>query len=628
LVDHWPNALIGAFIIGLALDFLLRFFFPALRVRRSLKRITNSLRNPETAYCQRTGDLHAMIGRARSDPVFSGLWLKYSKTLHAQSERDGRGEQSSFRWRSTILAETFFNQQALVDIPLRTEYFKHLPGILTGFGIIGTFAGLIRGLNHFDVSLKPEDVQAALDNLIKAVGQAFYVSATAIGLAIFFTLLEKFLLNRCYALVDIIQDAIDGLFHSGAGEEYLERLVKASETSATQSLQIKDALVADLKQILTEITVQQVSASARDSSQISTGVGKVIVESLGEPMTRLSDAVERVSSAHNEATRTSLLDVLAGFSEQMRELLGAQMKGMSALVMQTTQATQDSVGRFELLVSNMDAARGTVEEIKTLLTQGQQQTGEQLERMLSTICEHLTGANGELTQQARTSVERQQEETARLSEQAGTAVSGFSQEVENLLHQSLDSNRSLQSSIAALIAATGDSGNRMKSGADLIYAASRDFAQANEGVVASMNGSSGTIEQIHAAAHSLSSAMNGTIEVLNEYKSHREAFAMMVTDLKSTIQNARKEAFMTSDMVEKIQGAATQLGHAHKQSEDYLKGINEVLAKAHEAFAANIEKTLNRGNAQFHVELSTAVSLLSAGVQDLGDMFERVSAIR
>ena len=34
----------------------------------------------------------------------------------------------------------------MVDAPLRTEFYKHLPGILTGLGIIGTFSGLIIGL--------------------------------------------------------------------------------------------------------------------------------------------------------------------------------------------------------------------------------------------------------------------------------------------------------------------------------------------------------------------------------------------------------------------------------------------------------------------------------------------------
>ena len=118
------------------------------------------------------------------------------------------------------------------------------------------------------------------------------------------------------------------------------------------------------------------------------------------------------------------------------------------------------------------------------------------------------------------------------------------------------------------------------------------------------------------------------MEILGDYRKNRDTFAIMVADLKTTIQNAKKEAFMTSDIVEKLQAAATQLGNAQKQSEEYLKGISDVLAKAHEAFAENVEKTLHRGNSQFHVELSSAVSVLSAGIQDLGDMLENVSAKR
>jgi uncharacterized phage infection (PIP) family protein YhgE len=118
--------------------------------------------------------------------------------------------------------------------------------------------------------------------------------------------------------------------------------------------------------------------------------------------------------------------------------------------------------------------------------------------------------------------------------------------------------------------------------------------------------------------------MNGTIEILNEYKQSRDVFATMVTDLRATIQNARKEAFMTSDLVEKLQAAASQLANAEKQSEHYLAGVNEVLIRTHEAFAANIERTLNHGNARFHVELAKAVDLLSDGIRGLENAIEMV----
>jgi hypothetical protein len=86
------------------------------------------------------------------------------------------------RWRSTTLAETFFTEQALIDTPLKTEFYKHLPGILTGLGIIGTFSGLIVGLIRFEVSGDADKVRSSLNGLIQSVGYSFIVSAAAITL--------------------------------------------------------------------------------------------------------------------------------------------------------------------------------------------------------------------------------------------------------------------------------------------------------------------------------------------------------------------------------------------------------------------------------------------------------------
>ena len=58
-----------------------------------------------------------------------------------------------------------------------------------------------------------------------------------------FTWIEKSLVTSCYRQVEELRQIIDSLFDAGAGEEYLERLVVASETNATQARHIKDALV-------------------------------------------------------------------------------------------------------------------------------------------------------------------------------------------------------------------------------------------------------------------------------------------------------------------------------------------------------------------------------------------------
>ena len=334
------------------------------------------------------------------------------------------------------------------------------------------------------------------------------------------------------------------------------------------------------------------------------------------------------------------------------------MNGMNDLLTQTTQAMQTTASRFEQLALSMDSAGKNaadamaeklstavtsmesrqqllnhqmsefVEQIKTLVSQSQTETAEKLQQTLSKLGEQVVAVVGQLQDQARTSSEHQAEQSSRFADQSVQAVTGLSKEVENLVRQSVETSRALQESVNILTTSTADSIGRMNSGAELLYVASSDFAKAGQGVTASLSGSSAAIEKIRAAAGSLENAMQGTISILGDYKTSRDAFAMMVADLKTTILNAKKEAFMTSDLVEKLQAAAAQLGIAQRQSEEYLKGVSDVLTKTHEAFASNVEKTLNRGNAQFHTELSNAVNLLSAGIQDLGDTLESASAKR
>ena len=499
-------------------------------------------------------------------------------------------------------------------------------------------------------------MQEALKALIKVVGDAFLTSAAAIILAILFTLIEKLLLNACYRRVEAIQRSIDRLFEGGVGEEYLERLVKAAETSATQAIQIKDALVADLKQILTEVTTRQVEASARDSKEMSNRVAQVIVERLGGPIDTISEAVRYVGASQGEAIHSMLADVLVRFSDQIHAMFGGKMVGVSDLLTGTTRAMEQTAARFDRLASSVEAAgknttdamTGKIEsslaameerqqnlarqtsafadQLTALASHSQREIAEKLQRALATLGEQVVGVVGQIQDHARISGEHQRDEGTRFFDQTGTIVGGLSREIENLLRQSSETTLGLRDSVAALAEATRDSVTRMNAGAELLYGASSDFAKAGQSVAATIQGAGGAMDRIQTATEFLSSTMKGSTEILEEYKKSRDVFAMMVADLKATIQNAKKEAAMTSELVAKLEGASLQLGKAEKLSQDYLAGVNEVLARTHEAFAASLERTLNHGNARFHVELSKAVDLLATGIRDLENVIELVPA--
>ena len=176
------------------------------------------------------------------------MWREYDETLFDQERFDSHEKAYVFeRKRSTVPAEMFFSNQTVVDTFVGAEFFKHVPGILTGIGIIGTFFGILHGLDAFNVSADASQVRDSLKALLGSVSEAFAVSAGAIACAMVITLLEKWLLASHYKKSEELVVEIDKLYKAGAGEEMLQDLVQSSADSVANGRVLKDALVSDLK---------------------------------------------------------------------------------------------------------------------------------------------------------------------------------------------------------------------------------------------------------------------------------------------------------------------------------------------------------------------------------------------
>jgi hypothetical protein len=182
-------------------------------------------------------DLSNIEQLAHNDPHLAPLWSEYTQAIEALQPLETSANPTTGPWQATSPAENHFTEHALVDSPLRSNFYKHMPGLLTGVGIIGTFTGLIAGLIGFDVS-QPDRVQAELSQLVQTVGHAFVVSALAITLAMVFTWIEKSLLTSRYRQVEELQQRLDALFTPQDGAPYLERLTLAAEMQAALSIQI------------------------------------------------------------------------------------------------------------------------------------------------------------------------------------------------------------------------------------------------------------------------------------------------------------------------------------------------------------------------------------------------------
>jgi hypothetical protein len=254
------------------------------------------------------------------------LWDEYDDTLH-ELKKAGNGALSLTEVRATVPAEMFFTRDVLVDSRLFDDFTRHLPGVLTGLGIIGTFAGLLEGLGKFDASNTATAV-AGLKPLLDGVAHAFVASAIAIACAMLVTFLSRFFLAMFYRQVEKLCHAIDSLYETGAGEEYLSRLVHASEKSEAHSAQLKQALVEDLTTMMTNLVERQIQAQAESSRSLGSQIGEAITGTLAGPLKQMTEAMETSSKGNTQAVSGMLETMLAGFMSKLEDTFGGQMRGI------------------------------------------------------------------------------------------------------------------------------------------------------------------------------------------------------------------------------------------------------------------------------------------------------------
>lgn len=623
-------AILGMLLLSFLVFYLLPSFVVSLRLSRIIKRL-RALNGVPTA------DMGAVFGKSG---VLEHLWREYADSLHHQEA----GKDGTVRLRSTQPAGAVFRPEIIVDIPLRTDFFKHLPGLFTGVGIIGTFYGLLLGLKAFNVSENPVVVRNSLTNLLHGVSEAFLISASAITLAMIITFIEKLVITRLNARVERLSQLLDSLFEGGAGEEYLARLVRASENASAQTAGL---LKGDLAALLGELTERQIAANQAGLAQLGEQISGQIERTLAEPLNRIAQSIGGVRDDQQSAVQTMLTGVLDSFSKQLKDLFGSQITGINSLQQQTLEALQAAVSTLQKMASDVDSAgqRSTqaiaeqlaqsmaaaeanqrimadrlhefVDQMRAAVSNSEGEIQNKLQQTLEELSQRMGVVIDELTRQVRAATEHSQQQQAQLANQSREAVSQFGGQVGTVVEGVNRAVAEMKAAVLVMRNLTTESMTKMNSGADTLYLAAKDFAKAGQGVTSTLDKSAAVATQLTQAAGSVASASNGLGGVLADYKAARDSMVELVGSLKVLIEQARRDASMTGDVVARIEASTVKLVAAQKETEQYLSRVSDVIGKAHGAFSDGMVKAVGEANREFHLALSDSVKLLREGIQEL-----------
>ncbi|MGH8338551.1 MAG: anti-phage ZorAB system protein ZorA, partial [Gammaproteobacteria bacterium] len=322
---------------------------------------------------------------------------------------------------------------------------------------------------------------------MKHVGLAFTVSGVAITAAMAITFLEKWLLSGLYRKTEEVSQAIDAKFVAGAGEEYLSRLVRASEDSASQSKILKDALVKELGDLLrdltnaqiksfqtqqsqlaeklSEVSRQQVEAARQDSEALGASIASSIEKSLSGPLDAIANTVKAASGDQSATAARMMQDVMVSFSQRLNDIFGGQISGLSDLNKQTVQSIQAAVGSLQALVGSLEESsrRSTdsmaermaqavekmearqeainaqsqafVEQIRQLVASSQSETNLKLQVTLENIGNQVGAMLGALTESQKQTFESHREREEQMAARTSGAVGAMSESVEGAIKE-------------------------------------------------------------------------------------------------------------------------------------------------------------------------------------------------
>jgi hypothetical protein len=413
---HGLASIVIGLVALLCVYFLLYYVFPAMKLGRELSLSLKQLqRVQETVAHQGVTPIEeAETAFLHSKPL-AFAWREYKNTIHQQYVMH-QGQRQLSSLRATAPAEAFFNTTVLVDTRLNTEFFKHLPGILTGIGIIGTFAGLLLALpglldalnNLSDIS----GLQPGLVTLVSGVQEAFIASGVAIGMAMVITFIEKLQLNRRYKQTERLAQGVDALYRTGAGEEYLREVVETLEQSRDHTAELKQAMVYDLKVLLTDLSGQMVEGFEL---------------AMGQQTERLIAQQKYTNQLLVEAIQEGMKDPLNKMEQSIAKLTAKQEEGVSELINFAVERIGlmfgERLNEFGVLLQSatdqLDHIRGAMDHTAERFTQA----GNSM------------GLAGEKMQFAGVALESAGEETARKILEAGSSLDQTTQRLASAQDQ-------------------------------------------------------------------------------------------------------------------------------------------------------------------------------------------------
>lgn len=262
---------------------------------------------------------------------------------------------------------------------LRSRLIPAGAAILTGLGVLGTFAGLLLGLSGLQLDGNMEHLQAEIRQVAQGASVAFETSVWGVSLSLVLTVLEKLCSSGVSRRLLSLQGLLLQLFPPFPLPEIMRDTRDSSRDTVTHLAGLAEQIGENMQRSLDSFSENMLNSLASNISEASNRISQAISASLTETLQNtLIPSIDRMSAASQDlATRQAqgsekaLSHLLTEFTGRMGEAGNSQKEAMR----EATQEMQQTMSTFA------DSMTGLVRSLQEQQQAFEQRQQNQMERL-------------------------------------------------------------------------------------------------------------------------------------------------------------------------------------------------------------------------------------------------------
>ncbi len=503
-------------------------------------------------------------------------WISFARAVEMEEDR-----KTLIRLEDP---ELHFQIETLVPRTIRSGFFDHLPEMLTGLGILGTFIGLAGGIYLAQskiVMTEISQVRLGLQSLLSGASLAFLTSIAGISMSLVFTFVR--ILGYRMITLDItrMNSRIKQITIRRTPEQYMmhrleKSIVKSGEIA---SRIISERLIDTLKHLNESMLGEQAVQNAK-LDEINQNLVKYM-GSVARGLDNMSGIMVSIRDQSADSNKEILQAMVSEFQESMTRSSGRELQELTHL---------------------LGALNTSLENARAGLDSGRQLTGEMMENlgrsMEQTLNTFRKGFTDNITQTMEsildgirasgTAVTRQMETTGKNSMLSwNRAITSFETNLDRF-EEIMRSSDDLMKSTKDIISLVDSTAERI----NLIHQNFKTIARPVEELVDSLSQSNLLANETSSQYRKLANTMMTTLQTSSKLQDKLGMLWDQYPGRFATVDQNLREVFQAMD---------SGISQLLKSIGDYVSGMDKHFDASLHALSAAVSE-LNTCIAQFRLE--------------------------